>query len=56
MLFRPTLNLLFVLILGTEYVSAATAKDWRGKNIYQILTDRFWRTDNSVSAARRSMA
>ncbi|KAF2721241.1 glycoside hydrolase family 13 protein [Polychaeton citri CBS 116435] len=31
-------------------VSAATADQWRGKNIYQVLTDRFWRTDDSTTA------
>jgi len=29
---------------------AATASDWRGRSIYQVLTDRFARSDGSTSA------
>lgn len=43
--FLLTLSWLSVLTL------AATPDEWRGKNIYQVMTDRFWRTDNSTTAA-----
>ena len=32
-------------------VFAASAADWRGRSIYQVVTDRFARTDNSTTAS-----
>lgn len=29
---------------------AATPDEWRSRSIYQVLTDRFWRPDNSTTA------
>lgn len=31
-------------------VNAATPADWRSRSIYFLLTDRFGRTDNSITA------
>ena len=36
--------------LSAAAVNAATAAQWRGRIIYQVLTDRFGRTDGSTSA------
>ncbi|CAA7266390.1 unnamed protein product [Cyclocybe aegerita] len=33
----------------TILVSAATAEEWRGRRIYQVLTDRFAREDNTAA-------
>lgn len=30
--------------------SAATPDEWRSRSIYQVLTDRFWRPDNSTTS------
>lgn len=30
---------------------AATPDEWRSRSIYQVMTDRFWRSDNSTTAA-----
>ncbi|KAI7071629.1 hypothetical protein KC352_g42474, partial [Hortaea werneckii] len=38
------------LALNPLQASAATADEWRGRSIYQVLTDRFARTDGSTSA------
>jgi len=45
---KQILVLLAILALG---LSANTAA-WRGKTIYQVLTDRFWRTDNSTAPCK----
>jgi len=39
---------LFVLI-SLPQAEAATAEDWRARSIYQIITDRFARTDGSLT-------
>lgn len=39
---------LLALFNGSE---AATAAQWRTRSIYQLLTDRFARTDGSTSAS-----
>ncbi|CZT09340.1 hypothetical protein WAI453_003201 [Rhynchosporium graminicola] len=44
-----TSALLTLVTLSTS-VSALTAAQWRGQSVYQVLTDRFARTDNSTSA------
>ncbi|KAI7367802.1 alpha-amylase [Hortaea werneckii] len=38
------------LALNPLQASAATADQWRGRSIYQVLTDRFARTDGSTDA------
>lgn len=45
--------LLAILCLGTlvSFASAATPAQWRSRSIYQVLTDRFARTDLSTTAA-----
>jgi alpha-amylase len=39
------------VFLFSNTAIGASPDEWRGRNIYQVLTDRFWRTDNSTSAA-----
>lgn len=34
----------------TTTVAALSAADWRGQSIYQVVTDRFARSDNSTTA------
>lgn len=34
-----------------SFASAATPDQWRSRSIYQVLTDRFWRPDNSTTSA-----
>jgi len=36
--------------LGTRGVSALSAAEWRKQSIYQVVTDRFARTDLSTTA------
>ena len=38
-------------LLSAAAVNAATAAQWRGRIVYQVLTDRFGRSDGSTSAA-----
>jgi alpha-amylase len=33
-----------------QTTSAASNADWRGRSVYQVITDRFARTDNSTTA------
>lgn len=40
-----------VLAGATSLVAALSADEWSKQSIYQVLTDRFARTDGSVSAA-----
>jgi alpha-amylase len=35
-------------ILAADYASARTAAEWKSRTIYQLLTDRFARTDGST--------
>ncbi|CAK4033307.1 glycoside hydrolase family 13 [Lecanosticta acicola] len=45
-------SILTVLSLALcRAANAATSDDWRSKTIYQVLTDRFARTDGSTTAA-----
>lgn len=44
------LTLLSCLSALLSLSSAATPDEWRARSIYQVLTDRFARTDNSTSA------
>ena len=41
----------FFPLLSAVTVFAATAAEWRGKIVYQVLTDRLGRTDGSTTAA-----
>ncbi len=43
--------LLTALLSLASVVIAATPAEWRSKSIYQVLTDRFARTDGSTTAA-----
>ncbi|PWY63676.1 alpha-amylase [Aspergillus eucalypticola CBS 122712] len=42
---------LLVVTLGISTVNAASRDQWIGRSIYQIVTDRFARSDNSTTAA-----
>ncbi|PYH31479.1 alpha-amylase [Aspergillus neoniger CBS 115656] len=42
---------LLVVTLETSTVNAASRDQWIGRSIYQIVTDRFARSDNSTTAA-----
>ncbi|KAI5242421.1 alpha-amylase [Aureobasidium subglaciale] len=44
-------QLLFALLCLTEFVQCLTPAQWRSQSIYQVLTDRFARTDTSTSAS-----
>ncbi len=46
----PALLLLAGAFLGGRGVSALTAAEWRKQSIYQVVTDRFARTDLSTTA------
>lgn len=37
--------------LAIPYVLSASPEQWRHRSVYQVLTDRFARTDNSTTAA-----
>ncbi|GAW02566.1 glycoside hydrolase family 13 protein [Lentinula edodes] len=51
-MFVQSLVLPFVLGLSTIRPSfAANAEEWRSRSIYQVMTDRFARTDGSTTAA-----
>lgn len=44
------MKLSFLIFLHTvTAVKAATPDQWRGRSIYQIITDRFARTDGSTT-------
>ena len=43
-------NLAVLSLLLASVVTAATPAQWRGKSIYQVLTDRFARTDGSTTS------
>ena len=45
-----TCNFAGLLLLLVLIVAAATPDEWRGKAIYQVLTDRFARTDGSMTS------
>jgi len=41
----------FVLLtLVSETHAVATVNDWRSRSIYQVITDRFARSDGSITA------
>lgn len=42
---------LFALFYLTELVQCLTPAQWRSQSIYQVLTDRFARTDGSTTAS-----
>ena len=43
--------LLTVLLSLASIAIAATPAEWRSRSIYQVLTDRFARSDGSTTAA-----
>ncbi|PYH93323.1 alpha-amylase [Aspergillus ellipticus CBS 707.79] len=45
------MGFLAAAILGTSTVHAASRDQWIGRSVYQIVTDRFARSDNSTTAA-----
>ena len=46
-----TLSLLCALITIASLVDGLSPAQWRAQSIYQVMTDRFARTDGSMSAA-----
>jgi alpha-amylase len=49
----PSRSLFFILVLVLSIslqVTAANKNEWRKRSIYQILVDRFGRTDGSITA------
>lgn len=42
-------NVLLVAAIGT--VQAASRDQWLGRSVYQVVTDRFARSDNSTTAS-----
>ena len=45
-------SLVFLTLISTvQTVFAATADQWRGRSIYEVVTDRFARTDGSTTVA-----
>ncbi|TFK45662.1 glycoside hydrolase family 13 protein [Heliocybe sulcata] len=47
----PSLLSALTLVSAAAGALAATADQWRGRSIYQVVTDRFARTDGSTTAA-----
>jgi alpha-amylase len=47
---QAALLLLASSSLGTRGASALSATEWRKQSIYQVVTDRFARTDSSTTA------
>jgi alpha-amylase len=45
-----TISLLSALLVSACLAAAGSTDDWRSRSIYQIMTDRFARTDGSTSA------
>ena len=43
---------IFLLSLLISSAVAANKDQWRGKTIYQLLTDRFWRTDGNTAPCK----
>lgn len=50
-MFTHYLSLFALGLTSSVLVAAATPDQWRGRSIYQIMTDRFARTDGSTTAA-----
>lgn len=44
-------NIVWALACTLSAVSALTPAQWRSQSIYQVLTDRFARTDGSTTAS-----
>lgn len=53
-IFNSALLALLGTLLGNQGVSALSAAEWRKQSIYQVVTDRFARTDLSTTASCRS--
>jgi hypothetical protein len=45
------LNIAALAFAAVSVVDALTPAQWRGQSIYQVLTDRFARTDGSTTAS-----
>ncbi|KAJ7139401.1 glycoside hydrolase family 13 protein [Mycena epipterygia] len=48
------LILLLTFFSAFQCTTAASASDWRGRSIYQLITDRFARSDNSLTSPCRT--
>ena len=48
MLAKITCSLLVAALLLCTSVMSKTKEQWKQRTIYQIITDRFWRTDGST--------
>ena len=48
---KLNLNVIMILILAffTNYAEAKTKAEWKSRSIYQVLTDRFARTQDSIN-------
>lgn len=46
-----SLSLAAATALLSSVTDAATADEWKSRSIYQVVVDRFARTDNSTTAA-----
>jgi alpha-amylase len=51
LLFAMKTAFLAAALVGAGYTAALDADGWRKQSIYQVLTDRFARTDGSTTAA-----
>lgn len=49
-MFHNTILALTLGLIQCLPVSAAGSDDWRGRTVYQVMTDRFARTDGSTTA------
>ncbi|KAJ7479977.1 glycoside hydrolase family 13 protein [Mycena galericulata] len=49
-MYSHLLPLFLALFSALQPTIAASASEWHGRSIYQVVTDRFGRTDNSVTA------
>ncbi|KAJ6617918.1 glycoside hydrolase family 13 protein [Mycena sp. CBHHK59/15] len=45
----PSLLSVLTLLSAFKCSFAASSSDWRGRSIYQVMTDRFGRSDNSIT-------
>jgi alpha-amylase len=45
-----SINALVSLVANTAVAAALTAAEWRNQSIYQVMTDRFARSDLSTTA------
>ena len=50
------LSVLLVALCAVQHTLALTPAQWRSQSIYQVLTDRFARTDGSTTASCNAAA